>query len=55
MQPREALLKYAEKTENDKQWTAAWQKTQPKPVFSQYMDDEANPAEPSSSKKKKKY
>ncbi|KAG6837117.1 hypothetical protein H0H93_014423 [Arthromyces matolae] len=34
--PREALLKYAEKAENDPQWTAAWKTNQPKPShFSQ--------------------
>ncbi|KAJ3503402.1 hypothetical protein NLJ89_g8448 [Agrocybe chaxingu] len=32
--PREALLKYAETADKDPQWTAAWKTTQPKPVFS---------------------
>ncbi|TFK41387.1 transcription factor [Crucibulum laeve] len=32
--PREALLKYAEKAEQDPQWTGAWRVNQPNPVFS---------------------
>ncbi|WFD35653.1 hypothetical protein MCUN1_002511 [Malassezia cuniculi] len=31
--PREALLKYAEKAEKDPQWTKVYAKTQPKPIF----------------------
>ncbi|KAK0529109.1 hypothetical protein OC835_004440 [Tilletia horrida] len=31
--PREALLKYADKAEQDPKWTAAWKATQPKPIF----------------------
>ncbi|KAG6832215.1 hypothetical protein H0H92_004180 [Tricholoma furcatifolium] len=38
--PREALLKYAEKGENDPQWTAAWKINQPKPVFAQVTQEE---------------
>ncbi|KAG6902812.1 hypothetical protein C0995_011299 [Termitomyces sp. Mi166 len=38
--PREALLKYAEKAENDPQWTAAWKANQPKPVFAPVSDEE---------------
>jgi len=38
--PREALLKYANRVDNDPQWTAAWQQNQPKPVFAQVSEDE---------------
>ncbi|KAL8292109.1 hypothetical protein RQP46_001575 [Phenoliferia psychrophenolica] len=31
--PREALLKYATASVEDNEWTSAWTKTQPKPVF----------------------
>jgi hypothetical protein len=31
--PREALLKYADRAEKDPQWTGAWRQNQPKPVF----------------------
>ncbi|KAF8168327.1 hypothetical protein B0H34DRAFT_670517 [Crassisporium funariophilum] len=31
--PREALLKYAELADRDPQWTGAWKVNQPKPVF----------------------
>ncbi|PKI83253.1 hypothetical protein MVES1_003075 [Malassezia vespertilionis] len=31
--PREALLKYAEKAEKDPRWTSVYAKTQPKPIF----------------------
>lgn len=33
IQPREALLKYATASVEDNEWTSAWTKTQPKPVF----------------------
>lgn len=33
--PREALLKYADKAEKDRKWTSAWNETQPEPVFEQ--------------------
>jgi len=38
--PREALLKYAEKADNDPQWTGAWKVNQPKPVFAEGEEDE---------------
>lgn len=38
--PREALLKYAEKAEKDPVFTAAWKHTQPKPIFREISDDE---------------
>ena len=41
--PREALLKYAEKAEKDPVFTAAWKHTQPKPIFRELSDDEEEP------------
>ncbi|EFW23095.1 hypothetical protein D8B26_006620 [Coccidioides posadasii str. Silveira] len=38
--PREALLKYAEKAEKDPIFTSAWKHTQPKPIFAELSDDE---------------
>jgi WD40 repeat protein len=38
--PREALLKYAEKAEKDPIFTRAWQHTQPKPIYAELSDDE---------------
>ncbi|KAI9762673.1 MAG: WD repeat-containing protein 70 [Chaenotheca gracillima] len=38
--PREALLKYAEKAEQDPIFTKAWQKTQPKTLYADISDDE---------------
>ncbi|KAK4046201.1 hypothetical protein OIO90_006622 [Microbotryomycetes sp. JL221] len=38
--PREALLKYATASNDDNTWTAAWSKTQPKPVFDERADDD---------------
>ena len=38
--PREALLKYAEKAEKDPMFTKAWSKTQPKPVFRDVSEGE---------------
>lgn len=38
--PREALLKYAEKAEKEPIFTRAWQKTQPKPIFAEISDEE---------------
>jgi WD repeat-containing protein 70 len=40
--PREALLKYAEKAEKDPLFTNAWKKTQPKAIYSHLSDDEAD-------------
>ncbi|KAG6885944.1 hypothetical protein C0993_007446 [Termitomyces sp. T159_Od127] len=50
MNPREALLRYADKAENDPQWTAGelegallarpWKVNQPEPVFAPVSDDE---------------
>ncbi|GIK00413.1 hypothetical protein Aspvir_004436 [Aspergillus viridinutans] len=38
--PREALLKYAEKAEKDPIFTKAWKETQPVPIFRELSDDE---------------
>ena len=38
--PREALLKYAEKAEKDPMFTNAWKYTQPKTIYAELSDDE---------------
>lgn len=38
--PREALLKYADKAKNDPLFTKAWSKTQPKTVYADISDEE---------------
>ena len=38
--PREALLKYAEKAEKDPMFTNAWKKTQPKTLYADISDNE---------------
>ena len=38
--PREALLKYAEKAEKDPVYTGAWSKTQPKTIYAEVSDEE---------------
>lgn len=38
--PREALLKYADKAAKDPIFTGAWQKTQPKTIYAELSDDE---------------
>ncbi|KAE8347813.1 hypothetical protein BDV24DRAFT_170810 [Aspergillus arachidicola] len=38
--PREALLKYAEKAEKDPVFTKAWKETQPKTIYREISDDE---------------
>ncbi|KAM0748750.1 WD40 repeat-like protein [Meredithblackwellia eburnea MCA 4105] len=48
--PREALLKYAVSDVTENEWTAAWTKTQPKPVF----DLRQEPEEEDNDQKKKK-
>lgn len=47
--PREALLKYADKAKNDTMFTNAWKQTQPKTIYRELSDDEDEPA-----KKKKR-
>ncbi|OGM50162.1 WD repeat protein, partial [Aspergillus bombycis] len=41
--PREALLKYAEKAEKDPVFTKAWKETQPKTIYRELSDDEGEP------------
>jgi len=38
--PREALLKYAEKADKDPIFTNAWKKTQPKTIYANASDSE---------------
>lgn len=38
--PREALLKYADKAENDPMFTSVWQKNQPKTIYADVEDEE---------------
>ncbi|KAL8713703.1 MAG: hypothetical protein Q9220_002229 [cf. Caloplaca sp. 1 TL-2023] len=38
--PREALLKYAEKAEKEPMFTNAWRKTQPRTIYADVSDDE---------------
>ena len=40
--PREALLKYAEKAEKDPVFTNAWKQTQPKTLYAEISDDEGD-------------
>ncbi|KAL1974497.1 hypothetical protein VTN31DRAFT_4701 [Thermomyces dupontii] len=44
--PREALLKYAEKAEKEPIFTRAWQKTQPKPIYAEISDEEQEEPDP---------
>ncbi len=41
--PREALLKYADKAEKDPMFTNAWRKTQPKTIYADLSGDEEEP------------
>ena len=41
--PREALLKYAEKAEKEPMFTNAWKKTQPKTIYAELSDNEEGP------------
>ena len=38
--PREALLKYADKAKNDPMFTNAWKETQPKTIYAELSDEE---------------
>jgi WD repeat-containing protein 70 len=40
--PREALLKYADKAEKDPLFTNAWKKTQPKTIYAELSEEEAD-------------
>lgn len=48
--PREALLKYADKAKNDPLFTNAWKETQPKTIYADLSDEEEEP-----DKKKQKH
>ncbi|KEF60942.1 uncharacterized protein A1O9_02506 [Exophiala aquamarina CBS 119918] len=50
--PREALLKYADKATNDPLFTNAWKTTQPKTIYADLSDDEDESVKP---KKKVKF
>lgn len=41
--PREALLKYADKAKSDPMFTNAWTETQPKIIYGEVSDDEEEP------------
>lgn len=41
--PREALLKYADKAKNDPLFTNAWKNTQPNPIYAELSDEEDGP------------
>ncbi|KAL8835516.1 MAG: hypothetical protein Q9176_006865 [Flavoplaca citrina] len=41
--PREALLKYAEKAEKEPLFTGAWRKTQPRTIYADVSDEEEEP------------
>lgn len=51
--PREALLKYAEKAEKDPVFTAAWKQTQPKTIYADISDEETEDKEPQQKKVKR--
>ncbi|EME82320.1 uncharacterized protein MYCFIDRAFT_82254 [Pseudocercospora fijiensis CIRAD86] len=51
--PREALLKYAEKAEKDPLFTNAWKTTQPKTIYAEVSDDEEDAEQGPASKKQK--
>ncbi|KAI9901845.1 hypothetical protein N3K66_003662 [Trichothecium roseum] len=49
--PREALLKYADKAQNDPMFTKAWSKTQPQTQYADISDEEEN--EPAQKKQRR--
>ncbi|MCJ1479734.1 hypothetical protein MMC13_008420 [Lambiella insularis] len=51
--PREALLKYAEKAEKDPMFTNAWKHTQPKTIYAELSDDEDEDNGPEKKKTKR--
>ena len=52
--PREALLKYAEKAEKDPLFTNAWKKTQPKTIYDDRVEEEEGEDEDRDSKRQKR-
>lgn len=51
--PREALLKYADKAKNDPLFTNAWKTTQPKTIYAELSDDDDDEDKKPSKKKMK--
>lgn len=51
--PREALLKYADKAQNDPMFTKAWGKTQPKTIYADLSDDDDEDEDGRKKKKQK--
>ncbi|KAI4103412.1 MAG: hypothetical protein L6R37_003851 [Teloschistes peruensis] len=51
--PREALLKYAEKAEREPMFTNAWRKTQPKTIYAEVSDEEEGAEGPESKRLRK--
>ncbi|KAI9850930.1 MAG: hypothetical protein M1838_004816 [Thelocarpon superellum] len=51
--PREALLKYADKAKNDPMFTNAWKETQPTTIYAEVSDDEAEDDGPDKKKAKR--
>ena len=49
--PREALLKYADKAEKDPMFTNAWKKTQPKTLYADISDEEEDQPEKKKAKR----
>jgi len=52
--PREALLKYAEKAKNDPIFTAAYKETQPQTIYREYDEAEAKADEERLEREKKR-
>ena len=52
--PREALLKYADKAEREPLFTAAWKHTQPKPIFAELSDEDEDETKDGPERKKVK-
>ena len=50
--PREALLKYADKAQQDPMFTNAWKKTQPNTIYKELSDDENEEGQPTKKKVK---
>ncbi|KAF2457203.1 WD40-repeat-containing domain protein [Lineolata rhizophorae] len=51
--PREALLKYADKATKDPMFTNAWKETQPKAIYAELSDDEDEKSGPAAKKAKR--
>jgi hypothetical protein len=50
--PREALLKYADKAAEDPMFTKAWKTTQPKTIYADFSDDEEDADGPQKKKQR---